>query len=699
MRIPTIFLCSVACIASTTIVQNVSAQMAPISDYFVRSYISSGPQINTTAKPDVLFSHAVRMHDASSFQIAFGRTLLPEGTKLRMTSYFDGATQHLTASALRQWNNKSAWFNGSHVLVELIAEPNSTAAHVTIEGVMMIEQFIDEDRSICGSTDDRALSYENRDARALPIGCSAWIIDDPNHTLLTAGHCTEGGIGDVAVIEFNVPLSDANGNLQHPGPEDQYASDVESLQSNYATIGNDWAYFGCFPNTETGLTPYQAQNDYYVLSSAAPPVNGQQITITGFGSTSSPVSPTYNQAQKTHTGPYAQLNGTSIAYQTDTSGGNSGSAVLNESTGEAIGIHTNAGCSSSGGENWGCAIHNSGLQEALANPQGVCVPNILIYSFANGFPDQVGPNNPFSIPFTVSPGNEDPLSNSVEVVLTVNGDTEFLGNLHQGGNEFEVMLPAFQCGDTIEYYFKAQGNEGTWVHYPYDAPATKLSLAVGDFVDGVILQESFEDGIPNDWSASGFWAATESCMPSGDCDGGAAAYFGVTDGCTYEDPNTASGALQTNQISIAGHDGAIVLSFCSALETEDNDSYDLAELFVNNILIDELDDSSGWQEYEYVLDVSGDSLQIEWRFNSVDNLYNNFRGWHIDGIQIIAQTLECNDIATCPADLNDDATVNVTDLLIVIEQWGEEDSPADISGDGVVDVTDLLAIVGAWGAC
>ncbi|MBT5410081.1 MAG: hypothetical protein HOK75_07450, partial [Phycisphaerae bacterium] len=442
MRIPTIFLCSVACLASTTIVQNVSAQMAPISDYFVRSYISSGPQINTTAKPDVLFSHAVRMHDASSFQISFGRTSLPEGTKLRMTSYFDGATQHLTASGLRQWNNKSAWFNGSHVLVELIAEPNSTAAHVTIEGVMMIEQFMDEDRSICGSTDDRALSYENRDARALPIGCSAWIIDDPNHTLLTAGHCTEGGIGDVAVIEFNVPLSDANGNLQHPGPEDQYASDVESLQSNYATIGNDWAYFGCFPNTETGLTPYQAQNDYYVLSSAAPPVNGQQITITGFGSTSSPVSPTYNQAQKTHTGPYAQLNGTSIAYQTDTSGGNSGSAVLNESTGEAIGIHTNGGCSSSGGENWGCAIHNSGLQEALANPQGVCVPNILIYSFANGFPDQVGPNNPFSIPFTVSPGNEDPLSNSVEVVLTVNGDTEFLGNLHQGGNEFEVMLPA-----------------------------------------------------------------------------------------------------------------------------------------------------------------------------------------------------------------------------------------------------------------
>jgi len=52
----------------------------------------------------------------------------------------------------------------------------------------------------------------------------------------------------------------------------------------------------------------------------------------------------------------------------------------------------------------------------------------------------------------------------------------------------------------------------------------------------------------------------------------------------------------------------------------------------------------------------------------------------------------------CP-DINADGTVNVLDLLIVIDQWGQTNSPADISGDGVVNVSDLLEIVGNWGPC
>ena len=71
--------------------------------------------------------------------------------------------------------------------------------------------------------------------------------------------------------------------------------------------------------------------------------------------------------------PFVDSFGDTLQYAVDTSGGNSGSAVLNENTGEAIGIHTHAGCNSSGG-NHGTAIDQAGLQSALANPQGVCVP-------------------------------------------------------------------------------------------------------------------------------------------------------------------------------------------------------------------------------------------------------------------------------------------------------------------------------------
>jgi len=53
----------------------------------------------------------------------------------------------------------------------------------------------------------------------------------------------------------------------------------------------------------------------------------------------------------------------------------------------------------------------------------------------------------------------------------------------------------------------------------------------------------------------------------------------------------------------------------------------------------------------------------------------------------------------CPADINSDGYVNVTDLLVVIDQWGLSDSPADLNFDGIVDVSDLLIVVGNWGPC
>jgi hypothetical protein len=41
----------------------------------------------------------------------------------------------------------------------------------------------------------------------------------------------------------------------------------------------------------------------------------------------------------------------------------------------------------------------------------------------------------------------------------------------------------------------------------------------------------------------------------------------------------------------------------------------------------------------------------------------------------------------------------VVDLLVIIDQWGATDSPADVNQDGIVDVSDLLIVVGNWGPC
>jgi hypothetical protein len=57
-----------------------------------------------------------------------------------------------------------------------------------------------------------------------------------------------------------------------------------------------------------------------------------------------------------------------------------------------------------------------------------------------------------------------------------------------------------------------------------------------------------------------------------------------------------------------------------------------------------------------------------------------------------------------PADFTQDGVVDVDDLLIVINAWGnclfpEYECPGDVDGNDVIDVDDLLAVINAWGGC
>jgi hypothetical protein len=57
----------------------------------------------------------------------------------------------------------------------------------------------------------------------------------------------------------------------------------------------------------------------------------------------------------------------------------------------------------------------------------------------------------------------------------------------------------------------------------------------------------------------------------------------------------------------------------------------------------------------------------------------------------------------CPADVapsgRGNGVVDIDDLLLVINSWGNAGGPADINGSGMVDIDDLLAVINAWGMC
>ena len=425
-----------------------------------------------------VFDQVVEVEGATWLRLYFDRaTLAPSpgsaerGATLRLTSLKDGAVQIHTPETLEQWQFSSAFFNGSAVRVELLAEAGAPASRVRVFEVMVGEHSGAE-KSICGPTDDRTLSTDPRAARIVPVGCTAWFFDDAQNCLLTAGHCIGA---NSSVLELNVPLSNPDGSVNHPGPEDQYPIDQSSIQwVQNTSIGNDWAYFGAFPNGVTGLTAYEAQGgNHYVLADPPLSPNGEQIRVTGYGSIDgtqgTPLD--WSQVQTTHVGDLTNVFSTVLQYTPDTTGGNSGSAVHVEGTDTAIGIHTNAGCTAVGGANQGTSLANTGLQDALAAPIGICL---------NGLPDlSVTLTNPMPDPMPAEGTTvEIDVLGPEGVTMDINGATLVYDNgsgdqtvafTDQGKGRWAADLPALTCGSDVTLRIDVESTGGTMVHLPFTA--------------------------------------------------------------------------------------------------------------------------------------------------------------------------------------------------------------------------------------
>ena len=365
--------CTVAPLTLTATPAVAQSPTDPIHFWTLPFASDSGNLVGVGNGLKAIHSATVQAPGAPWIRVAFDRSVSrldgptrgDGATYLRITSLEDGYHQILNADTLDQWGYSSAYFNGDTVVVEVFAAEGSSA-RISVEEIQAGLVPDGEVASICGPTDDRIASTDPRVARLMPVGCTSWLFDGKPNAMLTAGHCFNGTTA--TVVQFNVPLSAANGAPQNPPPQDQYAVDPASVVWQETAIGNDWAHFGVFSNSTTGLAPLVAQG---ASVGRTAPVAGGTIRITGFGVDNG----TANQTNQTNAGPFDSLAGTIIRYQADTTGGNSGSPIIRESTGQSMGIHTHAGCFDNGGgvggANQGTTFGNAALIAAINNPQGV----------------------------------------------------------------------------------------------------------------------------------------------------------------------------------------------------------------------------------------------------------------------------------------------------------------------------------------
>lgn len=392
----------------TTALGALSAQAeAPASRWeFVNA--ASGVRANPLPVEVVVWSQFVIVPAGTPWlRLHYHAANLDPGSYLRITSVLGGHTMTMRQEHLAQWRFTSCFFNGAAVLVELVAGPNTTNNHVDIQRVLVGDTTPGATPdTICGSTDNRAPSTDPRSGRIDPIGCTGWIVDYPagvDKIHLSAGHCLASG----QVLQFDVPASIANCSLTFPPPAKQFAIDNASSVAVNGGPGNDYWAFRCFTNPTTGRTTFEEQGAAFTLA-AAIPGSGSPVRVTGFGidgtdttgasggnascSCTGSGGGTRNQVQQTHASTLNGLVGNRLDYQVDTCGGNSGSPVINDTTGQAIGIHTHGGCSTGGGNNSGTSILHGNLQTAIQN---VAPPAVTNDDCATARPITVGTNGPF----------------------------------------------------------------------------------------------------------------------------------------------------------------------------------------------------------------------------------------------------------------------------------------------------------------
>jgi len=372
---------------------NRSSEQAPFPHHTEPYVVDTRAQESLAVEGGVAFRQVVRSPGAAWLRLHFGDYDLGERNTITITSLQDGGQQRLDAKSLPKWQNATALFNGDAVEVALHAAPGETGVFFRLEEITVgepggrdIGQGAPEaPESQCGPTDDRTASTDPAVGRIMPVGCTGWIVS--NGANLTAGHCVGASM---QVLQFNVPASLSNGTPVNPPPQDQYPiepmANIDWFDDGNGAIGNDWAVFETFENSNTGRLAVHVQGAFYRMSRDDNPAN---VRVTGYGLDFVPAGPgggpaycptcnANSQTLQTHSGAYLgeTVQGASdvfIEYTVDTEGGNSGSPVISTANGVTLGIHTNGGCNPPSTGNTGTGFEHDNLESAIQTFPGATV--------------------------------------------------------------------------------------------------------------------------------------------------------------------------------------------------------------------------------------------------------------------------------------------------------------------------------------
>ncbi|MBK8268180.1 MAG: hypothetical protein IPK83_07680 [Planctomycetes bacterium] len=275
-----------------------------------------------------------------------------------------------------------------------------------------------------------------------------------------------------------------------------------------------------------------------------------------------------------------------------------------------------------------------------------------------------------------------------------------------GGTAHRATLPAFQCNSRVRFYFSAQGMGGETATTPDLAPAAFFTSDVGVEEINTIVDVDFESGLPAGWTKTSLWNVTSLCGIAPACNVGSQwAYFGQTSDCTYDNGSPVAGGM-SRSVTIP-ETRLATLTYCSNFEREAFGTADWPSVRVNGVVVDRpalggLGSSPWVQRTVDMTPYAGQTVTVEWHFDSIDSFGNAFRGWQVDNIKLDVIHVACNAPAVVvEGDIDGNGLVDGRDVdafiaaVMDVSAQPEHVCPADFSANGIVDPADVEGMVEA----
>jgi hypothetical protein len=350
-----------------------------------------------------------------------------------------------------------------------------------------------------------------------------------------------------------------------------------------------------------------------------------------------------------------------------------------------------------------------------------CVPKLYI-EYPDGHPSTINPYGGTSVAINITQGTSKPAPDSGNLHWkSSETDWEEISFVAATDSDYTVTFPYQSCGDTVDWFISFDTVDGDVVESPMNAPEVTWQTPVFSGIE-TVFYDDFQSNMG--WLAisgaeTGNW---QRAVPSGNGDfcepatavGGSGMCF-LTGNNYHEDVDNGLTMLFSPSISIDMSKDP-VLSYYRWYSNGTNcngaNAYEdmmLVDLTLDNgntftslevVGPDGEDTEGGWRYVEFDLqDYLSETGVIDLRvlYTVGDEMNPSVVEAGVDNVKFTATY--CGDPSPCfLADIDKDGSVGVSDLLMVIDEWGT-DGDADVNGDGIVDVGDLLAIVDAWGPC